>query len=554
MLCLAGLVVVFILFLFGSTGGRWVFLTLTLLMFPVQLFALKVPTGIAFIHAAVLLSAMGMLTVMTRRGDREKSMLLDFVRRINEVFTPEQASVLAVRFLREEFRFPAAAVYLEKGDKDFLEQVAAEGFPGRHLKVPQAGSVQGRAFRTMLPQLVEDIHQEPEYLPVIQEAGSQAVVPILWKDRGYGVLDIVSTKVRGLGMRDLKTAELLAGILGEAFVRMEDASRLSQELVRTRILHDVVQEVAQSRDKRDMCQKVLALLSTKLLYPVASVLAVDSETPLKLSFLASTKLASRDLESHTRKLNSQGGGLVTVSAGLRRLHNVPDVKVFPQYRKADFGVEGSQLDVPILFGDRLYAILSMERGTPFETEDEELMLILSRHMAVLWALFEAMEKLETQAMQDSLTGLGNRRALDTIIALEEARVARFGGVIAVVMADLANFKTINDRFGHLVGDRYLRETAGCFQRNLRACDHAFRYGGDEFLLLLPGTNADGVVEVMRRVREECLLKGEEPEGISLDFGAAVFPVDASSLRNALRMADDRMYKNKEARRSGRITE
>jgi len=178
------------------------------------------------------------------------------------------------------------------------------------------------------------------------------------------------------------------------------------------------------------------------------------------------------------------------------------------------------------------------------------MLILSRHMAVLWALFEAMEKLETQALQDSLTGLGNRRALEEILSLEEARLARFGGTIAVVMADLANFKAINDRYGHLVGDRYLKETAECIQKNLRACDHAFRYGGDEFLLLLPGTDRKGVQEVMNRVRNECRLRGnEDPDGILLDFGAAVCPTETVSLRAALRLADDRMYQNKEARRS-----
>jgi len=548
--CLFCLVAVILLFLFGSPRGRRIFLILVLGMFPVQVLFLKVPLELAVLNLVVLGSATGLLCVMIRRVDGEKALFLEFVKRVNGAGNFAEASTLAVRFVRDEFRYPTAAVFLAKEGKAFLEQVAAEGFPSDFLRVPQEGSIQGRAFRTGQSQLVEDVLEDPDYFPGIKGAGSQLVVPILWKDRAYGVLDVESGKVRSLGSREQGTAELLAGILGEAFARMQDASRLSLELARTRILHDVVQELARSRDKRDMCHKVLSLLSTKLMYPVASILSVETEEPLTLAYLASTKLAANELRRHSRQLNREGGGLVTLSAGLRKLHNIPDVKRFPEYRKVGFGVEGSQLDVPILFGDRLYAVLSLERTHPFEGEDEELMLILSRHMAVLWALFEAMEKLETQAMQDSLTGLGNRRALEEILNLEEARMSRFGGTISVVMADLANFKTINDRYGHLVGDRYLKDTAACVQKNLRACDHAFRYGGDEFLLLLPGTDRRGVQEVLKRVREECKLKGTDPDGILLDFGAAVCPMDTASLRTALRLADERMYKNKEARRAG----
>lgn len=549
--CVLNLAVLFFLFLFGSPGARNLFLALLLGMFPVQVLFLEIPARLAILHLAVLGSAAGLLWIKARRLDSEKVLFLEFVRKVNGAVNFEEASVLAVRFMRDEFRFPAVSVFLAKEGSDFLERAAAEGFPPEITKVPKDGSVHGRAFRTRNSQIVDDVLRDPEYFPGIKGAGAQLAVPILWKNRTYGVLDIQSRRVRSLGNRQLRTAELLAGILGEAFARMQEAARLSLELTRTRILHDVVQELARSRDKRDMCQKVLGLLSTKLLYPVASILAVESENPLRLGYLASTRLAPSELKRYSRQLNREGGGLVTLSANMRKLHNVPDVKAFPEYRKVGFGVEGSQLDVPILFGDRLYAMLSLERDVPFEPEDEDLMLILSRHMAVLWALFEAMEKLETQALQDSLTGLGNRRALEEILSQEEARLARFGGTVSVVMADLANFKTINDRYGHVVGDRYLKETAECIQKNLRACDHAFRYGGDEFLLLLPGTDRKGVQEVMNRVRSECRLRGnEDPDGILLDFGAAVCPADTASLRAALRLADDRMYQNKEARRTG----
>ena len=107
---------------------------------------------------------------------------------------------------------------------------------------------------------------------------------------------------------------------------------------------------------------------------------------------------------------------------------------------------------------------------------------------------------ERQALVDGLTGLANRRQCEETLADELARVERFGGALAVVVADLDWFKDVNDRYGHPAGDAVLREFAALLQETVRDVDLAGRWGGEEFLLVLPGTDLAGGAQVAERIR------------------------------------------------------
>ena len=106
-----------------------------------------------------------------------------------------------------------------------------------------------------------------------------------------------------------------------------------------------------------------------------------------------------------------------------------------------------------------------------------------------------------QALIDSLTGLANRRSAEDSLRFELARAARFGGEICLVLADLDDFKQVNDRYGHPFGDELLKEFANALRAAARDSDVAARWGGEEFALVLPGTDAEGGVRLAERVRE-----------------------------------------------------
>jgi len=127
-----------------------------------------------------------------------------------------------------------------------------------------------------------------------------------------------------------------------------------------------------------------------------------------------------------------------------------------------------------------------------------------------------------QARVDDLTQVGNRRAFQEALEDEISRAARMGTPLSVAMGDIESFKLINDQFGHLEGDGCLRRVADAIASELRAPDRVFRWGGDEFALLLPGASKQGAEKLAQRLREKVAAACRRPdnEAISVRWGAA----------------------------------
>ena len=166
--------------------------------------------------------------------------------------------------------------------------------------------------------------------------------------------------------------------------------------------------------------------------------------------------------------------------------------------------------------------------------------------------YDEFKKLQINAATDALTGLYNRRLFDEYCDKELNRAKRYGQHLAIVILDLHKLKEINDRYGHLQGDRALQIAATTLRKTLRASDFAFRIGGDEFALLLPQTDPEQAVTLCRRVRalyenELRPLKWDVPA--TLDFGVAVHPQDGEHKSQLLGIADERLYILKHAGRT-----
>jgi len=163
-------------------------------------------------------------------------------------------------------------------------------------------------------------------------------------------------------------------------------------------------------------------------------------------------------------------------------------------------------------------------------------LLLGLALALAWAAVlragRAQLRLARVSLVDPLTGLFNRRCMQRRLADEAARVARHGGGFAVCVCDLDNFKAFNDRYGHLEGDRRLRQTGRILYEAVRRTDVAFRYGGEEFVLLLPQSDA-----LSAQVVAERALASLRRIGLTASVGVADFPSAGAAPEAVLACAD-----------------
>jgi len=158
----------------------------------------------------------------------------------------------------------------------------------------------------------------------------------------------------------------------------------------------------------------------------------------------------------------------------------------------------------------------------------------------------SVEKIQELTITDDCTGLFNARHLYKQLETEVYRSGRFAYEFAVLFIDLDYFKQVNDTHGHLIGSKLLAEIGYLIKAQLRLIDYAFRYGGDEFVILLPQTGKDSALVVARRLRDSLrstLFCREEKLDLNVraSIGIATFPHDAKTPHDIIRQADEMMY-------------
>ncbi|MGB7602733.1 MAG: diguanylate cyclase [Candidatus Sulfotelmatobacter sp.] len=220
------------------------------------------------------------------------------------------------------------------------------------------------------------------------------------------------------------------------------------------------------------------------------------------------------------------------------------------------GVKNSYLCIPILAQGETLGILHLQATDAVpQLDPAELSFktTFAGQVGLSIANIRLREALRMQSVRDALTGLYNRRYLEEVLDREIRRAGRAGQSMGILMLDLDHFKRFNDTYGHDAGDAVLRETAAFLLKNVRAEDFVCRYGGEEFVVILPTADVGGSTTRAERLRSKMrelsiMHQGKSLGMVTFSIGVAAFPVHGMSPKELMAAADGALY---EAKRGGR---
>ncbi len=341
------------------------------------------------------------------------------------------------------------------------------------------------------------------------------------------------------------TAPELLGLLERRNDELETLVEIGKALTSTLDLREVLSVIM---------EKVSVLLRPK----TWSLLLLDEKTDELTFEIAVSPAAERLKDIRLRK----GEGI----AGWVALHGepllIPNVDADHRFaREIDIAVAfttRSIVCVPLKSKNRILGVIelvnSLEEGR-FSEADLKIVGTMADYAAIAIENARYFEKVHELAITDDLTGLCNSRHLLGLLDYEIDRARRYGTPLSLVFMDLDFFKDVNDSYGHLAGSRLLTEMAHLIRKHVRKADIAARYGGDEFVIVLPNTGKDGGFTMATNLRH--LIKDHyflADEGyrirVTASFGVAAYPSDAQSKLALLRLADQAMYQVKDTTRDG----
>jgi diguanylate cyclase (GGDEF)-like protein/excisionase family DNA binding protein len=477
--------------------------------------------------------------------------------RLNRLTSVGEIGLAIANELRQLIDYHNVRVYRQYGDE--LIPVAMQGQVGEYvdetpeqLKVRVGEGITGWVALHKLPQSLPDAAKDPRAntIPGTEDDldESMLLAPMVFEDQVIGVLVLSKLGLRQFSEDDLRLLVIYASFAAQAMANADatellrrQSEALERQVRSQRVLLQITESILTTLDARAVLDQIADRLEALVGYDNISIEVYDRAARILRPLTA----RGANAEDYLQEWEVGETGVATWVIE----HNEPVLIVdqFDDPRVQHFPtigpVHGGLIVVPLRGRDGVTGVLTVERlgeGNTFTDDEFELIKLFAAQVSIALQNAEIHSAVEIRARTDDLTGLLNHGTFRDRLAGSVARDEPFG----LVMIDLDDFKQVNDALGHQAGDRLLSEIARAIVAASRDTDQVFRYGGDEFAILLPGAEAEAAAGVAERVRAAVHAVGApgtrwstEGMGVSASFGVATYPEDGATADEVLLAAD-----------------
>lgn len=521
------------------------------------LYALNKPGGFTpdDARALVALAAAAAVTLENLRlfqQERERRLLNEGLRELSRALVTTQSEDTALGIVLDQVwrivRYQAAVALLLDGD--VLRVVAARGGEqGRELRVHEAGEL-GRAMQERQPRLLGTPGGLLARLGLGFFTGPALAAPLQARGQPLGAFLMVFEPDYPLSLRH---GQLVAAMADHAALFLEAGAVLQRERhvrARAAAVARMTRLAVTRRDPEALLQaaapEFLALSGADR----AVVYLAHPRNPVLIPAADAGVPAEEQEAAHVFRLGVEAGGpLGPLLEDARPVALEGD----ECEQLSPFGDVQSLLVIPLASHGQLLGAVSLAtvgRRVPADPALLEFLHALAQQLALGVENARLFEQLAQLASTDELTELANRRRFTETLRLELTRGRREGGALGLLLVDIDHLKRINDTHGHPAGDAAIRHVAAILKKARRETDLAARLGGEEFALLLPGTDVAGAVSVAETIRSRlAALQAASAFTVTVSIGVATSPEDGLEEEELIRAADRRLYAAKAAGRN-----